>query len=326
MAAQHHLESRIGMDYDINKIKRFVQDHFGLALTKISKIESGVINTNFKVSTDHGRKYIFRVYNNRVREQVYFEKEVLNYLIKFRFISPKLIHSRTKEQVLLFENKPCVMYEYIDGKIQETFDNSLIFKIGAIEGRLHNILIDFKPTAFKPSWEPTDLPDLIARHGAKFIKSGFPSAREITDFVEKELTKYSFPNNLPSGVTHQDIKPENVVLNNNEIVGLLDFDNSYVGAFIHDITTTIIWTCFENHELKQDAVHSLLKGYSQERKLTRIEKENLLHAIKFRLVREIFIGPLVTPCYPELSKKRADYFFEVYKKLEKDQKLRIVPE
>jgi len=85
---------------------------------------------------------------------------------------------------------------------------------------------------------------------------------------------------------------------------------------LHDITTTIIWTCFENNELNKNLLDALLDGYEKERKLTALEKEYLSNGIKFRLVREVFIGPFVTMHLPELSRKRADYFIELYKRME----------
>lgn len=296
------------------KIKLFIQEKYGLNILDVKRFESGVLNDNFLIEADKG-KYVFRVYNFKNKDQIKFEIEILNFLMTKNFISPRLMVNKNGEMISVFNDKPCVLYEFIEGKPLNIVNLELIRQIGEIMGRMHNLLKDFRPSVEKSTWEPEELKRIVAKNREEMLNSGFPRVAELMDFVEKELVKYNFPEDLPKGITHQDVKSENIIVKNDEIMGIVDFDNSYVGAFLHDITTTIIWTCFENSKLNKDLMGALLNGYEKERKLIELEKEYLNNGIKFRLVREIFIGPFVTMHLPELSRERADYFINIYNNL-----------
>jgi Ser/Thr protein kinase RdoA (MazF antagonist) len=293
----------------------FLEENYGLDVNNIRRFESGVLNDNYLVATGKN-KYIFRVYNFKNEEQVKFEAEILEFLQRKGFPSPKLLANRENKIISVFNDKPCVVYEFIEGRPIETVSSELMGQIGEAMAKMHNLLKDFKPSVKKSTWEPEELRKLVAESKNEMLNSGFPRVKELMDFVETELAKYNFSDELPKGITHQDIKPENIIIKDGKIAGIVDFDNSYFGAFLHDITTTIIWTCFENNELNKNLLDALLDGYEKERKLTALEKEYLSNGIKFRLVREVFIGPFVTMHLPELSRKRADYFIELYKRME----------
>lgn len=293
------------------KIKNFIQKQYGKKALEIKKFKAGVLNDNYLAITEKGN-YVFRIYNFKNKEQVGFETELLEFLKENNFPSPKLLADNYNELIGNFNNKPCIFYEFIEGEQLKNITPGIMSQIGEAMAKLHNLSKNFQPSIKKPTWEPEELKRITAENKNKMLNSGFPRAEELMDFTETELAKYSFPENLPKGITHQDIKPENIIIKDNKIAGIIDFDNSYIGAFLHDITTTIIWVCFQNNELNESLMKELLKGYEKERKLTEEERKYLLPGIKFRLAREVFIGPFVTLHLPELSKERADYFMNLY--------------
>jgi homoserine kinase type II len=296
------------------KIKIFLQEQYGKKALEIKKFKAGVLNDNYLVKTEKGN-YVFRIYNFKNKEQVGFEAELLEFLKKNNFLSPKLLADNYNELISNFDNKPCIFYEFIEGEQLKNITPEIMGQIGEVMAKLHNLSKNFQPLIKKSTWEPKELKKIAAENKDKMLNSGFPRGKELMDFTEAELAKYSFPETLPKGITHQDIKPENIIVKDNKIAGIVDFDNSYIGAFLHDITTTIIWTCFENNNLNESLMKELLKGYEKERKLTEEEKKYLLSGIKFRLAREVFIGPFVTMHLPELSRERADYFINLYNNL-----------
>lgn len=296
------------------KIKIFIQEKYGLQILNINRCDSGVLNDNYLIKTDKGN-YIFRVYNFKNKEQVKFETEILEFLKQKDFPSPELLVDKNKELISDFNGKPCLFYKFIEGEQLKNITPEMMGEIGESMGRLHNLSKDFQPSMKKPTWDPEELEKIAAENKDKMLNSGFPRAKELMDFTEIELAKYNFPGDLPKGITHQDIKPENIIVENDKIAGIVDFDNSYIGAFLHDITTTIIWICFKDNKLDENLMKELLSGYEKERQLTEAEKKYLRPGIKFRLAREVFIGPFVTMHLPELSRERADYFMNLYNNL-----------
>ena len=298
-----------------NKIKQFLKENFEINTISIDKIERGVLNSNFKIEGESGDKYIFRIYNFKTKEQVGFEVEILEYLKNKNFSCPRLQASITCEFIKIFNDNPCVVYKYLEGENIKEVTPELMKKVGELEAMMHNLLKDFRPSISKPTWDSEDLKILARDNRDMMFNSKFERFEELMDFVQTELEKYKFFKELPVGITHQDIKPENIIIKDNKIAGFIDFDNSYVGVLLHDITTTIIWSCFKKGELNLKLVKPFLESYDRARPLTEPEKEYLLDGIKWRLVREVFIGPFVTTHNPKLSRERADYFIDLYKNI-----------
>ena len=298
-----------------DKIENFLKDQYNIDINKVKKIKCGVLNSNYIIKDDKGDIYIFRIYNFKTKEQVGFEVEILEYLKNKNFPCPRLQASITGEFIKIFNDNPCVVYKYLEGENIKEVTFELMEEIGELEGKMHYLLKDFCPSVDKPTWDPEELNILVRDNREVMLDSKFERSEELMDFVQTELKKYKFPKELPVGITHQDIKPENIIIKDDKIAGFIDFDNSYVGALLHDITTTIIWSCFKNGELDLKLVKPFLESYDSARPLTELEKEYLLDGIKWRLVREVFIGPFVTIHRSELSRDRADYFIDLYKNI-----------
>jgi len=299
---------------DTEKIGYFLQSQYGIRAVSIMPFEGGVMNSNFKVETLNER-FVFRIYNHTKTESVFSEVRLLKHLEGKGFPCPCVIASNSQDLVLQFEGKPTVLYRLIEGDLLRDITVDNIHKIGQLMGRMHVDLQDFVYSDKKYNWDPDGIRDLVFNRGDYLKLRGVPDAQEILDFLNQEIPKYTFPK-LPMGVTHQDIKPENIISKDGNIVGIIDFDNNYYGTLIHDLTTTLIWTCFnDNGLLDMNCVTNLLSGYNKYRQLTQLENDLFLEAIKWRLLREVFIGPFVTEGHSREIETRYRYFMNLYKKL-----------
>ena len=293
-------------------LKNHFIKNYGEKAIRLKKLKLGLMNDNYFCQT-HTGEYLLKVYLNKIKEEVAFEVEILERLKQANFISPRLKSSLNGDLISLFQGKPVIVYDYIKGKPLENFDIHLI-DAGKYLGKLHQLLQKFKPSFIRKSWDPPYFNKLVLSRRREFLKRSIPNGEFILAFLKKELKKYSFPK-LPSGVTHQDLKPENIIVNEGKIAGFIDFDNSYIGAFLHDITTTIIWTCFKGSVLKKDLLRSFIRGYESIRPLTVVERKFFDQALRWRILREIFIGPLVTIKYSAEVPRRLNYFMRIYHKL-----------
>jgi Ser/Thr protein kinase RdoA (MazF antagonist) len=209
-----------------------------------------------------------------------------------------------------------VVYPFLEGKKVRLASPRFLFQLGKIQGRMHEYFMNRGPKSKKHTWDPPALKRLMIENKNRLLKSSFPDAKEFLIFLLHELNACRLPKNLPVGFTHQDIKPENIIARGNQISGILDFDNAYYGVLLHDITTSIIWWCFKKNKLDRKLLRSFLQGYESVRPLTYNERKLLLtDGLKFRLIREMFIGPLTTLDKTSLAVKRARHFLSIYSRL-----------
>lgn len=293
--------------------KEILEREFGLSVITLTPFDRGVMNENILVESKEGR-FVLKRYAYKTSEIVEGEISVLLALRDLAFPAPRVREAKDGKNIIEVDGKPAILYHFISGETGVPLTEPLLVQTGRRMAEMH-VYLDPALVRSRPSWDPEPLYALFLSRGKELKERNFPGADALLALLEGELPRYTFPANLPGGFTHQDLKPENIVVQGGALMGVLDFDNSYVGTFLHDLTTTIIWSCFEEGSLNENKVNALLGGYEEIRALSAEEKDNVQGAIKWRLLREIFIGPLVTSEFPELSRERADYFLSLYRNL-----------
>ena len=108
-------------------------------------------------------------------------------------------------------------------------------------------------------------------------------------FLYKELNK-----NLPSGIIHADLFPDNIFFDGNELTGIIDFYFSCNDFYAYEIAICLNAWCFElnNNEFNPTKAKYLLKSYNEYRKFS-IEEVDALplltraSALRYLLTRLI---------------------------------------
>ena len=102
------------------------------------------------------------------------------------------------------------------------------------------------------------------------------------------------PQNIPSGIIHADLFPDNIFFNKNKLSGIIDFYFSCNDYYAFEIAICLNALCFEgkNENLSFNVTKSkkFIDGYSSIRKLIDEEKKSLKilckgAAIRFLLTR-----------------------------------------
>ncbi|MDP2967086.1 MAG: phosphotransferase, partial [bacterium] len=118
------------------------------------------------------------------------------------------------------------------------------------------------------------------------LRSNFEQKEKFVEKFEKEIFLLNFPNNLPSGAIHEDLGKRHILWQKNKIIAIVDFDRSYYGKLILDLGEACRGWCFIDNWKKWSSKNfqALITGYQNKRKLTRLEKEYLVDAIKFGIL------------------------------------------
>lgn len=292
-------------------IQSFIYDAYGIEVSQVSRIKKGLMNTNYLVGNAE-KKFVFKRYNTYTPSEVQVTIEILERLAAVNFPTPRLVPATNGGLFTLFSGAPCVMYHYIAGESPLTFDDAMIERVGELLGFLHAHLQDVQLAGQKQTWDPNELALIVHSNKEALQQSKLTHARELVGLMQRELPAFQFPAQLPVGITHQDVKPENVIVRNNVVESFIDFDNAYHGVLLHDAMTPVIWTCFSKGAFNYRRFNCYLRGYERSRALTAPEKQHLLTSLQFRVLREAFIGPFALRHYPERSEGRSRYFMKLY--------------
>jgi len=171
--------------------------------TSATSFGNGCVQTNLLVKTTKG-KFAFRLYENRSREYISFEVNILNYFNKHNFPCAMPIRNIHGELISKFQNKYFSIFQYIEGNHIKKPTNSILPEIASKLAQLHNISKGYKPKyyEFRESHEP-DFVRQTVKERSKKVKSKKECSYK-SNLIEEELNKLKFPGSLPKGVNHCD--------------------------------------------------------------------------------------------------------------------------
>ncbi len=142
---------------------------------------------------------------------------------------------------------------------------------------------------------------------------------ELYQVIEQELQYLDkkWPRNLPIGIIHGDIFPDNVFFIDSNVSGLIDFYFSCNDFYAYDLAITANAWCFDKKKsFKKENFDSLLKGYQQHVNISNDEKNHfntLLRGAAMRFLVTRLHDQLYHPDGAMVVPKDPFEFFDILK-------------
>ena len=256
-------------------LKTFLEDYSLKEIQSFEGINEGIQNTNYKIKID-AKDFILTIYENiNSIDDLDFFLSLMNYLSSKGIKCPIPIKNLKSNYVGEIKSKPASLLTFLDGKSTLNIKKNHTFEIGKVLAEMHLNTKDFplKKTndLSVDGWEK-----LLIKNKNKIDKFEKNLYKKIEDKII--IIRKKWPKNLPSGVIHADLFPDNVLFKDNKVSGLIDFYFSCTDYFIYDFCICINAWCFNyRNEFQIDLFRNLLKGYQSIRKL----EEEEINAIPF---------------------------------------------
>jgi homoserine kinase type II len=255
------------------ELAAFVADYdIGRALA-FKGIAEGVENSNYLLEAEQGQ-FILTLYEKRTRpEDLPFFLSLMEHLADKGIACPTPIHGRDGRALRTLCGKPAAMVSFLKGMSARTIKPQHCQELGRALAQLHLAGADFKmhrANALSVSgWRP--LFD-ASRHGADQVAQGL----EIQIAEELARLETSWPADLPQGVIHADLFPDNVFFLGDALSGLIDFYFACTDALAYDIAVCLNAWCFEK-DLSFNATKArlMLSAYEKVRPLSDLEVRTL---------------------------------------------------
>ena len=269
-------------------------------------IAEGVENSNFLVHTSRGY-FILTLYEKRVAaKDLPFFLALMEHLHARGLTCPQPVKNKQGKMLGKVAGRPAAVITFLDGMWIRRPSPSHCTAVGEALAKLHLAGIDFEQhranalsvNGWRPLYEH-------CRERANELQ------RDLQQFLAVELShlEAAWPRELPQGVIHADLFPDNVFFLGNKLSGLIDFYFACTDALTYDIAICLNAWCFEtDHSYNVTKGRSLLQAYAQVRPLSRMEQAALPllargAAIRFLLTRlvdwfEVPPGALVRPKDP----------------------------
>ena len=222
------------------------------AVLSCKGIAEGVENSNFLLHTEGGY-YILTLYEKRVDpNDLPFFLGLMEHLNRAGLGCPLPVHTRAGATLGTLAGRPAAIVTFLDGMWvrRPTADHCRL--LGEALAKMHLAGRDYalhRRNALDLSgWRP-----LWNRSAARADEVAGGLAADI----ESELAtlEHDWPKDLPSGVIHADLFPDNVFFLGDRLSGLIDFYFACDDAFAYDVAICLNSWCFE-----QDLSFNLTKG------------------------------------------------------------------
>src|SRR5579863_6854353 len=207
-------------------------------------IAEGVENSNFLLTAERGN-FILTLYEKRVaREDLPFFIALMDHLAHQGVACPTPVRAKNGEALRELCGRPAAIVSFLNGMWPRRIEPYHCAGVGTALARLHKAGESFamaRPNDLSISGWHRLYVACAAR--ADEVQAGL--AAELLD--ELEALEAAWPRNLPRGVIHADLFPDNVFFRDRELSGLIDFYFACTDAFAYDLAVCINAWCFEPH-------------------------------------------------------------------------------
>ena len=249
---------------------------FGVGtLVSAKGIAEGVENSNYLIETTQDR-FILTLYEKRVDpDDLPFFIAMLDHLADKGCPVPPMIADRNGTKIQQLNGRYACLIKFLPGISVTIPTTSQAEATGRALGTMHDALRDFQ--AERPNSMNHDTWRKLAvdcgPNGLDAIAPG------LHDLVETELDYLDtqWPDILPKSVIHADLFPDNVLMLDDHVTGLIDFYFSCTDIRAYDVAITHAAWCFSEDGAEFDAAISeaLIKGYTETFELSTAERAAL---------------------------------------------------
>jgi len=269
-------------------------------------IAEGVENSNFLLHTSRGH-FILTLYEKRVAAgDVPFFLALMEHLAARGITCPQPVKNRKGGTLGKLAGRPAAIVSFLDGMWIRRPRAHHCAAVGEALAKLHLAGADFprkrrnalSVDGWRPLYEQTAGRADSVQHG-------------LAETIERELAylEKAWPRDLPQGVIHADLFPDNVFFLGDRLSGLIDFYFACTDILAYDVAICLNAWCFEaDHSYNVTKGRNLLQAYARTRPLAAAELAALPllargAALRFLLTRlvdwlDVPPGALVRPKSP----------------------------
>jgi len=294
-------------DVAAEELAEFLKHYDIGELLSYKGIAEGVENSNFLLHSTAGY-FILTLYEKRVAKgDLPFFLGLMTHLASHGINCPQPVKSKSGEALSTLAGRPAAIINFLEGVWPRKPSAAHCAGVGQALAKMHLASRDFGMTRANAlsvsGWRP--LFDAAASR-ADELQHGLRAfiAAEL-DHLENNV----WPRNLPQGVIHADLFPDNVFFLGEQLSGIIDFTFACTDILAYDVAICLNAWCFESdYSFNVTKARAFLNAYGRERKLSDAEQDALPllargAALRFLLTRLVdFLnvpeGALVRPKDP----------------------------
>lgn len=293
-------------EVSVEDLDTFLKPYDVGGLISFRGIAEGVENSNYVLEAEKGR-FILTLYEKRVNEaDLPFFLGLMEHLQQRGINCPLPVRARDGQMLHRLAGRPAALITFLNGVSYRRPTPLHCAELGRTLAELHNAEQGFSLKRRNGlglgDWRP--LYNLERERADKV-------SHALVELLDGELDhlEANWPKDLPSGVIHADLFPNNVLFMGDRLTGVIDFYFACNDAFAYDLAICLNAWCFEaDYSFNMTKGRAMIAAYRSARPLSAAEIEALPilcrgSAVRFLLTRlydylNVPPGALVKPHDP----------------------------
>lgn len=235
-------------------------------LSDLQGIASGIENTNYFVTTNHGR-YVLTLFEKLTAQELPYFINLMAHLAHHGIPCPSPVASLENSYLGELNGKPASLVSCLQGKSIEHSTSDHCAQVGEMLANIHLAGKSYAPVMENsrgPHWWKMTAPEVMPH---------LPAAE--ADLLKEEIryqALYRFQD-LPKGVIHADLFRDNILFHEGKLSGVIDFYYACNDVWLYDVAITVNdWCVTPEGQLDRERMLAFLKAYHAVRPFSAIER------------------------------------------------------
>ncbi len=247
-------------------------------LIRAEHLDGGQANSSLKVFTEQGI-FILSVCDEKQIEDIDCLVNVLFSLVKAGIPTTTPVKTITGNYQLSHKNRPVYLKQFVPGQVTSNLTSIILHQLGSTMAAMHNLSpVDELPVKFSYGLEEFD--DLLE---SDFSHPYLDWLRQKQNTLVRKIDP-----GMKKSFIHGDIFWDNLVVTDNNLVAILDFEEACYYYTLFDLGMCVVGCCSENGKFDAAKIKVLMAGYTSRQPLTQKEYSQLPVFIEYAAVATSF--------------------------------------
>ncbi|MBM5572231.1 MULTISPECIES: homoserine kinase [Deefgea] len=243
----------------------FLQRYSLGQLVELKGISAGVTNTNYFVTTTHGR-YVLTLFETLRADELPYYVNLMVHLAQHGIAVAAPIANLQHQYIDELNGKPTLLVPCLPGAVIDNPNAEQCGQVGEMLAQMHLAAASYSGKMDNPRgpqwWSAT------AQKMYPFMSEADAALLHAEVALQSE---HKF-DQLPQGVIHADLFRDNALMNGDQVGGFIDFYYACNDILLYDLAITLNdWCVLENGDIDDARARAMLAGYQSVRPLTEAE-------------------------------------------------------
>ncbi len=213
-------------------IKRIIE-YFGLQINSLNEVEDSYSSTVYKCNLLNGKNVFIKIPYTKLK----FQRELEAYgILKDKVPIPEMLDCWTGDD----DYPGAFLLSELKGRpLTKDASPAAAYQVGAIHASLHSVQPPPSEELTAIQNEFTNWSDFLERlfySFAEYTKDILDEDLYIKSIEKFEILKQQLPEADGPSLVHMDFRPANIIIDNNQISGIIDFESVRFGSTEIDFT------------------------------------------------------------------------------------------